>query len=137
MPTYEYKCPQGHEFEKFFSRISESTSELECPECGQMAERRISGGGGLLFKGSGFYLTDYGRNAHRKTAPEKKDSGDSKPSSGETKGGESGSGGGGGMKAGEAGTASGGGGTEKSPGKSSGGDKASSGGNGSTGSTKE
>ena len=149
MPTYEYKCPQGHEFEKFFSRISESTSELECPECGQMAERRISGGGGLLFKGSGFYLTDYGRNAHRKTAPEKKDGGDSKassgdtkggdskPSSGDTKGGESGSGGGGGMKAGEAGTASGGGGTEKSPGKSSGGDKASSGGSGSTGSTKE
>ena len=137
MPTYEYRCPQGHDFEKFFSRISESTSELECPECGQMAERRISGGGGLLFKGSGFYLTDYGRNAHRKPAPEKKDAAASKDSSGESggkggKGGDSGSGSGG-MKAGEAGSA--GGATDKSSGKP-GGEKASSGG-GSTGSSKE
>ena len=65
MPTYEYRCPQGHDFEKFFSRISEAASVLPCPDCGQEAERRISGGAGLLFKGSGFYLTDYGRNAHR------------------------------------------------------------------------
>lgn len=65
MPTYEYRCPKGHDFEHFFSRISESTSTLPCPECGEVAERRISGGAGLVFKGSGFYLTDYGKNAHR------------------------------------------------------------------------
>lgn len=72
MPTYEYRCPQGHDFEKFFSRISEAASVLPCPDCGQEAERRISGGAGLLFKGSGFYLTDYGRNAHRSSAPDAK-----------------------------------------------------------------
>jgi putative FmdB family regulatory protein len=80
MPTYEYRCPQGHDFEKFYSRISESESVLACPLCGQEAERRISGGAGLLFKGSGFYLTDYGKNAHRKAAPDaaaKKDAGGS------------------------------------------------------------
>ena len=37
-----------------------------------MASRQLSGGAGLLFKGSGFYLTDYGKNAHRKAAPDKK-----------------------------------------------------------------
>jgi putative FmdB family regulatory protein len=141
MPTYEYRCPQGHDFEKFFSRISESTSELECPECGQTAVRLISGGGGLLFKGSGFYLTDYGRNAHRTAAPDKKESGTAKESSGgDKRGGDSGSGSGsggsGGMKAGEAGSGGGSGGTEKSSGKT-GGDKASSGGGGSTGGKKE
>jgi putative FmdB family regulatory protein len=106
MPTYEYRCPQGHDFEKFFSRISESTSELECPECGQIAERRISGGAALLFKGSGFYLTDYGRNAHRKVAPDKAETGGSKESSGERKAGDAGSGGE--RKAGDAGSGGGG-----------------------------
>ena len=141
MPTYEYRCPQGHDFEKFFSRISESTSELECPECGQIAVRLISGGGGLLFKGSGFYLTDYGRNAHRTAAPDKKDAGAAKESSGgDKRGGDSGSGSGsgsggsGGKKAGESGSGGASGGTEKSSGKS-GGDKAGSG--GSTGGKKE
>ncbi|HSJ63092.1 MAG TPA: zinc ribbon domain-containing protein [Gemmatimonadaceae bacterium] len=78
MPTYEYRCPQGHDFEKFYSRMSESEGVLACPLCGQEAERRISGGAGLVFKGSGFYLTDYGKNAHRKAAPDaaaKKDAG--------------------------------------------------------------
>ena len=69
MPTYEYRCPKGHDFEHFFGRISESTSTFPCPACGELAERRISGGAGLVFKGSGFYLTDYGKNAHRGAAP--------------------------------------------------------------------
>ena len=67
MPTYEYRCPDGHEFERF-AKMSESASELPCPVCGKPAERRLSGGAGLVFKGSGFYLTDYGKNAHRKEA---------------------------------------------------------------------
>ena len=98
MPTYEYRCPKGHDFEHFFSRISESTSTFACPECGELAERRISGGAGLVFKGSGFYLTDYGKNAHRGAAPSgtgaagdgvkgdgAKAGGDAKPAGGDAK----------------------------------------------------
>ena len=95
MPTYEFRCPDGHEFEKFYRKISDATSELPCPVCGKVATRLVSGGAGLLFKGSGFYLTDYGKNAHRKASPsgnsdkagESSSSGDSKPDakSGETK----------------------------------------------------
>jgi putative FmdB family regulatory protein len=59
MPTYEFRCPDGHEFEKFYRKISDAPSSAECPECHQMAERRVSAGAGLVFKGSGFYITDY------------------------------------------------------------------------------
>lgn len=58
MPTYEYKCPKGHVFERTFSRII-SQRHAKCPVCGKRAERQISGGTGLVFKGSGFYQTDY------------------------------------------------------------------------------
>ena len=66
MPTYEYRCPTGHLFERFYRKISDASAELACPTCGQDATRVLSAGAGLLFKGSGFYLTDYGKNAHRK-----------------------------------------------------------------------
>jgi putative FmdB family regulatory protein len=72
MPTYEFRCPNGHEFERFYRTISGAPSEVACPECTAVATRKLSGGAGLLFKGSGFYLTDYGKNAHRGSAPEKK-----------------------------------------------------------------
>jgi putative FmdB family regulatory protein len=65
MPTYEYKCPAGHLFEKSFPRITSQRS-AKCPVCGKRAERQISGGAGIVFKGSGFYQTDY----KRKPAPE-------------------------------------------------------------------
>lgn len=84
MPTYEFACPRGHEFEKFYGKISDAAAELPCPECGEVASRRISGGAGLLFKGSGFYLTDYGKNAHRRDA---KPAGESGAKGGEGKGG--------------------------------------------------
>lgn len=71
MPTYEYKCPKGHLFEKFYPTIT-SKRTATCPTCGKKAERQLSGGGGLVFKGSGFYITDY------KRAGEKKE-GESKP----------------------------------------------------------
>jgi putative FmdB family regulatory protein len=64
MPTYEYRCPNGHDFEKFYRTISASEAEIVCPQCGAMGVRQVSGGAGLVFKGSGFYLTDYGKNAH-------------------------------------------------------------------------
>jgi putative FmdB family regulatory protein len=69
MPTYEFRCPNGHTFERFYRSIGTSEAQTACPECGEMAERLVSGGAGLLFKGSGFYLTDYGKNAHQKKAP--------------------------------------------------------------------
>ena len=58
MPTYEYKCPEGHLFEKRSPRIS-TQRFAKCPKCGKRAERQISGGAGIVFKGSGFYQTDY------------------------------------------------------------------------------
>jgi putative FmdB family regulatory protein len=58
MPTYVYRCPGcGHEFEKFH-KITARTRP-KCPRCGKAAQRVITGGAGLLFKGSGFYITDY------------------------------------------------------------------------------
>ena len=60
MPTYEYVCPEGHDFEKFH-KMADRT-RVKCPECGQVSRRKISGGAGLHFKGTGFYITDYGKD---------------------------------------------------------------------------
>jgi putative FmdB family regulatory protein len=60
MPTYEYRCPKGHEFE-VVQRIT-NRARAKCPRCGMVAERQMSGGAGLIFKGSGFYITDYGKD---------------------------------------------------------------------------
>ncbi|HEX7547088.1 MAG TPA: zinc ribbon domain-containing protein [Gemmatimonadaceae bacterium] len=65
MPTYEYRCPDGHDFEKFVQKISLASAELPCPVCGKPADRRISVGGGFVFKGSGFYITDYGKDGKK------------------------------------------------------------------------
>jgi putative FmdB family regulatory protein len=75
MPTYEFRCPNGHTFDRFYRSIGTSEAQTACPVCGEMAERQVSGGAGLLFKGSGFYLTDYGKDAHKKKAPESKSEG--------------------------------------------------------------
>lgn len=65
MPTYEFTCPNGHDFEKFFRTISGGAAELPCPVCGAIATRKISAGAGLMFKGSGFYITDYGKDGKK------------------------------------------------------------------------
>ena len=59
MPTYEYACTKcGHEFEQFQSMRDAPLKK--CPACGKPALKRLVGGGaGLIFKGSGFYITDY------------------------------------------------------------------------------
>ncbi len=58
MPTYEYVCKEcGHHFDAFQSISAEPLKT--CPECGGPIERKIFGGAGLIFKGSGFYETDY------------------------------------------------------------------------------
>jgi putative FmdB family regulatory protein len=66
MPTYEYRCPKGHEFEEF-QRMSDPPVAA-CPECGAQAERLLSAGAGLIFKGSGFYITDYRNDSYKKAA---------------------------------------------------------------------
>ena len=70
MPTYEFKCAKGHGFEKYYPTIT-NTRRLKCPKCGKMAERLISGGAGLVFKGSGFYTTDYKRAGEKTEKAEK------------------------------------------------------------------
>ena len=66
MPTYEYKCPAGHTFEKFYPTINDQR-RAKCPTCGRVAVRQISGGAGLVFKGSGFYITDYKRAGEKQS----------------------------------------------------------------------
>jgi putative FmdB family regulatory protein len=58
MPTYDYRCPKcGRVFEVF--QAITATAGAKCPDCGSPAKRMISTGVGLIFKGSGFYQTDY------------------------------------------------------------------------------
>lgn len=64
MPLYEFRCPNGHDFEKFYRSIGTSSSEAECPVCGAVAQRVMSAAG-LVFKGSGFYITDYGKDGKK------------------------------------------------------------------------
>lgn len=80
MPTYEYRCSNGHHFEQF-QRMTEPPVE-KCPTCGAAAERMLSAGA-LLFKGSGFYITDYRSDSYKKAAEADKGKagGDAKPSS--------------------------------------------------------
>lgn len=79
MPTYEYRCTDcGHEFEEF--QAISAPPIIICPSCGGRTERVISGGAGLIFKGSGFYITDH-RNSKYKSDAAKDGSGISKPSS--------------------------------------------------------
>jgi putative FmdB family regulatory protein len=65
MPTYEFLCPAGHDFEKFYRSIGTAPTEVRCPTCGKIARRQLSAGGGLMFKGSGFYITDYGKDGKK------------------------------------------------------------------------
>ncbi|MDD4954519.1 MAG: zinc ribbon domain-containing protein [Candidatus Omnitrophica bacterium] len=61
MPTYDYECTKcGHCFEAFH-KISEQV-KIECPKCKTKAKKKIGAGSGLIFKGSGFYITDYKKN---------------------------------------------------------------------------
>lgn len=69
MPTYHYVCPKcDHDFEVFTQRISDSPKTKKCPACGGRARRQISGGAGFLFKGEGFYVTDYRSEEYRSKA---------------------------------------------------------------------
>lgn len=64
MPLYEYRCPEGHDFEKFYRSINSAPTEERCPVCAKVASRLMSTAG-LVFKGSGFYITDYGKDGKK------------------------------------------------------------------------
>ncbi len=66
MPTYDYRCPNGHSFEVF--RKMSDPPEASCPECGNGAERVISAGAGFVLKGAGFYATDYRSEDYKQKA---------------------------------------------------------------------
>ncbi len=82
MPTYDYVCDSCGESFEIYHSITEDARK-ECPSCGKPTLRRLIGpGGALIFKGTGFYATDY-----RKSTPSKgSDSGGSGGSSGEKSG---------------------------------------------------
>ncbi len=64
MPTYDYECAScGHTFE-VFQKITDNSLE-KCPKCNEKVRRLISGGAGIIFKGSGFYATDYRKDAKK------------------------------------------------------------------------
>jgi len=90
MPTYEYSCEKcGHEFETVQSISAPPLKFCLAASCAQKkwgrgrVKRKISAGAGLLFKGSGFYITDYRSEGYKQAA--KKDSAVPKPSGGEAK----------------------------------------------------
>lgn len=88
MPTYEYECENGHRFEVFQSMKDAALSA--CTECGAPARRIIGPGAGFLFKGSGFYTTEYRSKEYKKQAKAESAGGSGGPAS--TSGGSGGSG---------------------------------------------
>lgn len=68
MPTYDYECTAcGHTFEKFQSITAPAVKK--CPSCGKLKVKRLIGtGAGIIFKGSGFYQTDYRSDSYKKSA---------------------------------------------------------------------
>jgi putative FmdB family regulatory protein len=85
MPTYDYVCDAcDHKFELFQSITAEP--EKKCPECGKRKLRRLIGpGAGFVFKGSGFYQTDYRSESYKKRAEADKPASDSGSQSSDSK----------------------------------------------------
>lgn len=84
MPTYEYVCSHcGHAFEKFQSMLDKPLKK--CPKCGKNTLKRLIGAGaGLIFKGTGFYTTDYRKTAAPKDTSAKPAGGEGKTSGGDS-----------------------------------------------------
>ncbi|MBX3386497.1 MAG: zinc ribbon domain-containing protein [Phycisphaeraceae bacterium] len=92
MPTYEYKCKSCGKMSEFFQSMTAKPMR-KCPACGRNAlERQIGIGAAIVFKGSGFYQTDYRSESYKKAAEAEKkptttptsESGSSAPSAGST-----------------------------------------------------
>ena len=83
MPTYEYECTHcGHRFDKFQSISAPSLKR--CPKCRHKVKRLLGAGGGLIFKGTGFYVTDYRSDTYRKAQSADKVGSAEKKSTGST-----------------------------------------------------
>ncbi|MBD0316926.1 MAG: zinc ribbon domain-containing protein [Thermoleophilia bacterium] len=81
MPTYEYRCPEGHTFE-LFQRMTDPPPAA-CEVCGAAPVEKVLYPAAIHFKGSGFYSTDYGRGAKRRDGKEGEGTGaDTKPAEG-------------------------------------------------------
>ncbi len=80
MPTYEYLCQAcGHEFELF--QTMSASVKRKCPDCGKLKLKRLIGiGSGVIFKGSGFYQTDYRSDSYKKAADAEKKASEPKTS---------------------------------------------------------
>lgn len=118
MPTYVYRCKKcKHRFELFHSITDETVKR--CPRCKGKAERIPAAGAGILFKGSGFYITDYRSKSYKEQAKKEKPGGTSGSSTGSS-----------GSSSGSSGTSSGSSGSSKgdSAGRSSGSGGGASGG---------
>lgn len=61
MPTYEYECETCHFHFEEFQKMTDKPLQ-KCPKCGKRVKRLISPGAGFIFKGNGFYITDYKKN---------------------------------------------------------------------------
>ena len=85
MPTYDYRCRScKHEFEVFQSMTAGVLKK--CPECGKLSLKRLIGpGAAVLFKGSGFYTTDYRSKSYQKQAKAEKEKQDPKAEKPKTK----------------------------------------------------
>lgn len=80
MPTYEYRCPNGHTFE-LFQRMSDPPAEA-CEVCGESPVTKVLYSPAIHFKGSGFYSTDYGRGGRKRDGKDDSGSGSSSGDSG-------------------------------------------------------
>jgi putative FmdB family regulatory protein len=68
MPTYDYVCQNcGHEFEAFQSMKDDPLKD--CPSCDGTVKRKVGGGTGVIFKGSGFYINDSKKSSEKKSDP--------------------------------------------------------------------
>jgi putative FmdB family regulatory protein len=107
MPTYDYRCRKcGHQFELFHGIKDDALKR--CPKCRGGAQRVPAGGAGVLFKGSGFYVTDHRSKAYKEKARLEKSASSGSGSAG---GGSGTTGGGSGSTGGKSGTTGGGSGT--------------------------
>src|SRR6476661_638547 len=81
MPTYEFRCPDGTIIERIF-KMSDVPDEIPTPDGQGVATRIMSGAAGLVFKGSGFYITDYGKDGKKDQRSATKSSGSDSAGSG-------------------------------------------------------
>ena len=79
MPTYEYECQKCHHRFELFQSIRDQPKKT-CPKCRGRVKRLLGTGAGLIFKGPGFYITDYRKPGYRESAKKESSAASSSPS---------------------------------------------------------